>query len=192
MDHMVAEGDRLFADTPFAATWVIMHDALSAWWEKESQAHLASLGFDKDRQISCKGGTNQDTRYAGKLVGDSPELMPLDNQLFLYYEHAMKQHIALTRDMPIGHGKRFGIANKEELTSTMERVWNDVAPRSDQIVRDISYFPKALDAIIDAEGAKVADVDIRKGRRATRRLDVHADCHEALEERAKKWALLDP
>ena len=123
---------------------------------------------------------------------DSPELMPLDNQLFLYYEHAMKQHIALTRDMPIGHGKRFGIANKEELTSTMERVWNDVAPRSDQIVRDISYFPKALDAIIDAEGAKVADVDIRKGRRATRRLDVHADCHEALEERAKKWALLDP
>ena len=124
--------------------------------------------------------------------GDSPELMPLDNQLFLYYEHAMKQHIALTRDMPIGHGKRFGIANKEELTSTMECVWNDVAPRSDQIVRDISYFPKALDAIIDAEGAKVADVDIRKGRRATRRLDVHADCHEALEERAKKWALLDP
>ena len=124
--------------------------------------------------------------------GDSPELMPLDNQLFLYYEHAMKQHIALTHDMPIGHGKRFGIANKEELTSTMERVWNDVAPRSDQIVRDISYFPKALDAIIDAEGAKVADLDIRKGRRATRRLDVHADCHEALEERAKKWALLDP
>ena len=74
-----------------------------------AQAHLASLGFSKDRQLSAKGETNEGTRYEGKLVGDSPELMPLDNQLFSYFEHSMKQHVAVTRDMLIGHAKRFGL-----------------------------------------------------------------------------------
>ena len=44
----------------------------------------------------------------------------------------------------------------------MRRVW-EVAPTSEQIVHDISYYPKALDAIIAAEGAKVEDIDIRAG-----------------------------
>eukprot|EP00966_Prymnesium_polylepis_P280235 6475081-Prymnesium_polylepis.1 len=121
MDHVVAEGNRLFADTPYASTWVIMHDALSTWWEKAAQEHLAALGFGLDRQISAKGDTNEGTRYEGKLVGDSPELMPLDNRLFSYFEHSMKQHAALTRELPIGDPKRFSLGTPAEVSSTMKR-----------------------------------------------------------------------
>ena len=32
-DHVIAEGNRLFADTPFANTWMIYHDALPQWWD---------------------------------------------------------------------------------------------------------------------------------------------------------------
>ena len=67
-----------------------------------------------------------------------------------------------------------------------------MAPTSEQIVHDISYIPKAIDAIIAAEGAKVEDDDIRKGRRATRKLDVHGDCAESLDERSSKWDSWDP
>ena len=74
----------------------------------------------------------------------------------------------------------------------MERIWNDVSPTSDQIVRDISYFPKALDEVIAAQGAKVDDKKIRKGHRACRALTLHPDCQEYLDSRAAKWDLFDP
>ena len=80
----------------------------------------------------------------------------------------------------------------KEVETTMERVWNQVSPTSDQIVRDISYFPRALDEIIQAEGAKVDDKKIRRGRRACRALVLHPDCQESLDARAAKWDLLDP
>ena len=90
------------------------------------QAHLASLGFGPDRHISAQGDTNAGSRYEGKLVGDSPELMPLDNQLFAYLEHSIKQHAAITRGMAIGHPKRFGLSTPSEVASTIRRVWQAI------------------------------------------------------------------
>ena len=52
----------------------------------------------------------------------------------------------------------------------MERTWaSPTAVTSDRIVEDILRFPKALDAVIAAKGAKVADVAGVKVRRAGRR-----------------------
>jgi hypothetical protein len=38
IDHIISEGNIAFARTPFAATWVIGHDALSQFTEKGAQA----------------------------------------------------------------------------------------------------------------------------------------------------------
>ena len=83
MDHVIAEGNRLFADTPFANSWVIYHDALSQWWSKGAQAYIEETypGFGA-RQCRGLGHTNEDTSYEGKLPGDTPEYMPLDSNLF--------------------------------------------------------------------------------------------------------------
>ena len=68
--------------TTHESDFFIYHDALSAWWEKEAQEHMASLGY-ADRQVRCIGDTNADfARYKGCLVGDSPELMPLSGADF--------------------------------------------------------------------------------------------------------------
>ena len=96
VDHVVKEGNRLFEGTEFENTWVIYHDALLQWWEKGTQAHLLSLGFPPARQMCCQGETNKGTRYEGKLVGDTPEFMPLDTNLFSDYEVSMSQHVATT------------------------------------------------------------------------------------------------
>jgi hypothetical protein len=37
MDAFIAEGNRLFAPTKYASTWIIWHDALPAWFESEAQ-----------------------------------------------------------------------------------------------------------------------------------------------------------
>jgi len=43
MDHIIAEGNCIFADTDRKDTWMIYHDHLKIWWEKESQEYLKSL-----------------------------------------------------------------------------------------------------------------------------------------------------
>jgi hypothetical protein len=36
--HTVAEGNRLYKGTKWGKSWVIYHDALSAWWDPGAQA----------------------------------------------------------------------------------------------------------------------------------------------------------
>ena len=45
INHVIDEGNRLFADTRFKNSWVIYHDALSQWWEADTQGHPAKMGF---------------------------------------------------------------------------------------------------------------------------------------------------
>jgi len=195
-DHAVTEGNRLFAGTPFASTWVIYHDALTQWWEPGTQAHLRSLGFPPSRQMCCQGDTNKGTkaepnRYEGKLVGDSPELDPLDSNLFSDFEVSMAQHVVATCELPVDDSKRFGIGTPQQLSSTMERVWQ-VCPSSERIVQDIKRVPKAIARIIECSVAKVPELDNWRGRRTTKRVTLHGDFADALAAREAKFARLNP
>ena len=61
MDHAISEGNRLFRDTPYANTWVMYHDALSAWWSVAAQDHMRCRRFH-NRQVHGLGLANRDTR----------------------------------------------------------------------------------------------------------------------------------
>ena len=37
VDHVIDKGNWLFAETRFAGTWSIYHNALPQWWEKRTQ-----------------------------------------------------------------------------------------------------------------------------------------------------------
>lgn len=68
-----------------------------------------------------------------------------------------------------------------------------MVPTSAQIVRDISRFPAALDAIIAAKGAKVDWADVRQGRRRPKtQVCVPVSCPEAEEMQRVKYQRLDP
>lgn len=190
INHVIAEGDKLFAQTLFASNWVIFHDALSQWWEAGAQAHLAARGFPKSRQICAQSDTNAETRYENGLVGDSPECDPLDSNLFSDFEYGMKQHVAITAELAHDSPNRFKLGTPNELSSTMERTW-EVCPTPERIVQDISRFPQALNAIISARGAKVPELDNRRGRRATQKFVSHSDCKEAEQLKEAKWMRLD-
>jgi hypothetical protein len=61
-DHAIQCGNELFANTPFKNTWVIYHDALSAWWSEQEHRNTwqkKDLHIDKfaalDTRIKTKG-----------------------------------------------------------------------------------------------------------------------------------------
>ena len=193
MDWLVPEFKRVFEDTPYADTFVIYHDALKEWWEPAAQQHLLEKhGISSARQMCCKGDTNLKVaaHYRGKLVGDSPELMPLDNNLFADFENAMSHNIAHTADLPHGHPEKFLVGTPAEVQRTMLRTW-EMAPTSVRIVEDVLRFPASLDAIIAAKGAKVEKLGKRKGRRSRKRF-LPPSCPEAEEHTLTKYRRLDP
>jgi hypothetical protein len=189
IDHIIGACDEAFRDTPYASTYVIAHDALSQFTEARAQAYLLSKGFGPARLLGPSGDTNAGTRYATRAVGDSPELMPCDSNLFADYSRGIKMHRAATWDLPVDDPRKFKFGTPAEVASTMRRVWQ-VCPTSERIVQDINRFPEALDKIIAAEGAYVPELDKRTGRRArraTRAFDYHPDCAGALNANAVKY-----
>ena len=160
---MIDEGNRLFADTRHANSWFMYHDALPQWWEKGAQEHIKSRGMEH-RQWRARGPTNNliARYYRDKLMGDSPELMPLDSTLFGDQIEWVAWLVVSTAMLPVK--EQYSMATPDEAWRTMVDAWTQV-PES-RIVDDIDRFTLALNAIIEAKGAYVADMDLRKGHRA--------------------------
>ena len=62
---------------------MICHDALNQYWEAGAPDYLKTRGFGPERRARRMKAS----RYAGRLVGNSPELMPLDSNLFADLEY---------------------------------------------------------------------------------------------------------
>ena len=163
MDHVISEGNRLFADTPFAKNWTIYHDALPQWWERAAQDHIRMRGF-WHRQWMADEITNGKVhgRYKNRLMGDSPELMPLDSSLFNDLIEGIAINVVATGSMK--RGRRYSMGLPDEAWRTITSVW-ETTPSSRRITQDIERFRTALDRIIEANGAYVEEYDCRHGHR---------------------------
>ena len=125
----------------------------------------------------------------GRLVGDTPELCPLDSNLFSDYEYAMAQNVAFTADLEHNYPEKFLLGTPAEVQDTMMRTWA-MCPTCERIVQDILRIPDALKDIIAAHCAKVPERDNRRGRRKTRKY-VPPACPEAEARMEAKWRRLD-
>jgi len=184
IDHIISKGNKVYENTQFKHTWVIGHDALSQLWEKGAVEYLALKGFDKTRMLGPQGDTNQnDAHYKDRPVGNSPEVMPLDNNLNadLVYGHSL--HIAVTRHLdsrkPEEAKLKFHCGTPESTASSLKRTW-EIYPSNERVAQDIRRHLKALDRIIEEEGAYVEEMDTRHGRR------YHPDCDLTLKRRKVK------
>ena len=147
--------------------------------------YLDSKGFPPSRLLCAQGSTNLGTRYAGKLVGNSPELMPLDSNLFADLEYAIKQHCALTHDLEKDDPRKFKLGTPQDVWNAMYRSWQTIRP--ERIAQDIDRWERALVSIVGACGAIVPELDNRHGRRAVPFV-AHPDCDESIRVKQEKWA----
>jgi hypothetical protein len=167
MDHAIEQGDKLFAGTAYHDSWWLFHDALSAWWEKEAQEYLEERGF-RDLQLRAWGDTNADYhRYHESLVGNRPEMMPLDTHFFFDLADACDKNIAHTSsckmgpsDDPCKHG-RYGAGTPIHLSHSLCLTWADY-PSSERIVEDIQRLPLTIEQIIAHNGCLVPEAAIHK------------------------------
>ena len=92
--------------------------------------------------------TNKNTRYEGKLVGNSPEFCRgLDAHEFSDLELSITYHTSLTR-MKYDNDdvRKFKTGTPNEVWSTVVRCW-ETEPTSDRIVEDILAFPRVFNKL---------------------------------------------
>eukprot|EP00966_Prymnesium_polylepis_P260274 6012519-Prymnesium_polylepis.1 len=185
IDHIIDEGNAFYKGTRFQDSWIIGHDALSQYWEPDALAHLESRGFPPSRLLCAQGSTNLGTRYAGKLVGNSPELMPLDSNLFADLEYAIKQHCAITHDLDKEDPKKFCLGTPAQVWSAMIRSWEMIPAH--RIATDVKRWETALGMVYYMQGCMVPDLNNRHGRRAHKFVP-HPDCAESVRLKEELYA----
>ncbi len=108
--------------------------------------------------------------YQDKLMGDSPELQPLESNLFC--DQIEKVAWLLVTTAKIEGNNKYSMTMPDKVFRTMVAAWDLVL--LEQTVADIHHFRMALDAIIDiiaANGAYMSDFNLCNGyRRAMQRL----------------------
>jgi hypothetical protein len=144
--------EKAYKGTVYEHIGMLYHDGLTQWWTPESQAYIASRGWQYP-QLCCRDPTNQlhpsgdprkINRYQNKTIGDRPEFARgLDSYGFAHFKAYIMYMRCLTSVYPRTDPRRFLFGTIPEVESTMRRCWT-MAPTSDQIKADILDFPRFL------------------------------------------------
>jgi predicted flap endonuclease-1-like 5' DNA nuclease len=174
-----------FRGTTHEKTFRIYHDALSQLTADETKTWLKTQ-FHEGRSwfdiwITPLHGLNDGTCYAGRPVGNSPELMPLDCSLLADLSHDLSRHVRITKALPSTNPLKFSRSTPGRLSSSLRRLlWHDWgadepsfdpltggSPSAKRIVEDVKKcMDNHITAIIEAKGAMVDGIGNRVGVRA--------------------------
>jgi hypothetical protein len=84
--------------------------------------YLHKKGFGPERYLCAQGKTNADNRYyKGSLVGNRPELMPLDSNLNADHEYGLMWNVAITSDLDKDDPNKFKMGTPSEVSDAMDR-----------------------------------------------------------------------
>jgi hypothetical protein len=167
-----------------ARNWWVYHDALSQITDKECVAYMTEQKY-YDHLIKPELGCNAGTIYEGRLVGNSPELNPLDCSLFADLSHALTLHICLTEKMDKDDIRKFSTATSAKIEWAVDRLFSPATaddvqhPSSDRIKGDIYKIQTSLRSIIEADGTMLDGIGNRNGHRVR-------DTSNAVNEASKR------
>ena len=170
IDHLHAEGQRIFAGTPHADDWCLMHDALSSLTSNKGMEYLhEKLG---DRFLGCSQafaeslGKSYPKQYLGRMVGDSPELDPCDTHAFAHLVDGTLRNWAGTFAWKDDRPGKFRLDTPRVTADALTRTFmSGNAPTDEQILADVCRIPRTLRAVVDARGCRVDEIALRHGRR---------------------------
>jgi hypothetical protein len=162
------ESNQVMQGTKHADDWYFYHDALSQLTAKDMQNWLVEKGY-KERWLLPLIGLIKGTVDENRPIGDSLEMMPLDNSLFEDLHAEVCRHAAQTVLLPLEDPEKFSLANPKEVARAYLRLWdhmlptNEGCPCSSRIVEDCTKFVSNIRVIYDAKGIMVSGVGNRNG-----------------------------
>jgi hypothetical protein len=167
--HIVLETQKCFKDTNYKDTYHFYHDALTQLtneetvsWMKETKVPGESSTIYQ-RWIKPENGLNDEfgKRWWGRPIGNSPELMPLDNSLNQDVHESVRTHVIVSL-AAVSDDKRdprlFSTATPKLGSSAYRRVFcpeTGVSPRPDRIIQDVHKVVHACKEIHAAKGVYV-------------------------------------
>lgn len=108
VEHILTDSARLFKGTEFENTWKFYHDALSLMTSKSTIQWTKNNNYLKRWVLPL--GINKGTVYFGRVIGNSPELMLMDNSLNKDLDDEVCYHIALMYNLEHDDLKKFTLS----------------------------------------------------------------------------------
>lgn len=159
-----------FDGTVYQDCFSIYHDHLVLMWSKEGIDHMKNIGmWDHIIKVSKPNNNAIHARYRNSVPGDSPEMCKgLDCYGFAHSAAAELFHIILTWNLADNDPKKFRVNTPKNVSSTMRRIWESVAPTSEQLVKDLTDWRRTAMIIVQNKGCVVRGEAFRHGHRALR------------------------
>ena len=167
-----------YKGTKYEDTYLWSHDALTQMFDKTCIEWMKEQGFydrwlkpemDISKEVCWeKDGLKVSRRYNGRPVGNSPELMPLDNSLFRDFRSSLNLHVGLTAHLPDTDIRKFCKSTPKRLDRAVSRIWDPtrgIAPKPCRIVQDIGRIATACMQIVEFGGGEVPGLAERNGHR---------------------------
>ena len=172
IDHIYKETRKRFEDTEYRDNFYFYHDALTLMTCKTAVEYMKQKDIYKHWVLPEQGLFSRDhdselKAYAGRPVGNSPELMPLDNSLNRDIHTAVQKHIAMTNTLDDNDSRKFSLSTPKKGTVAYLKILNSgCAPREDRIIQDVFKFEGACLLIMELDG-KILNDRTDYGRRVT-------------------------
>ena len=112
-------------------------------------------------KINLNGGTT----YFGRPVGNSPEFMPLDNELNNDIQQSLSLHYAITLELDDYDEKKFSMRTPNEISKGIRRIFQEGnVPFSNLILQDINKAVIAFRTVCQHQGRMVPGLTNRSGQ----------------------------
>jgi hypothetical protein len=166
--HMVIKTKKCYKNTSYQNTYHSYHDALlqlthdtTVEWMMKTKIPDENTVVYK-RWIKPENGLNDSfgPRWKQRPIGNSPELMPLDNSLNQDVHGSVRKHAVMSLRLCTEwrNDSLFSMATPKEASHAYRRIFDPttgVAPKPERIVQDVKKVMNALQVIFDAEGVYV-------------------------------------
>ena len=155
--YMVIEAKKCYANTEHENTYSIYHDALTQITH-ESCIQWMKTTFVPGENTLVYNRFMFGKRWMGRLVGNTPEVMPLDTCLFQDVKESVRKHVAMSltiREPGVKDDRLFLMTTPKDAWHAYSWVFDPqtgVAPTSKRILHDIHRVKNAWWEIFKAEG----------------------------------------
>jgi hypothetical protein len=119
--HIVEASKRVMKGTDFYKNWYWYHDALPQLTARCTMEWLAATCL-LDRWVCPELDLNKGTVFAGRPVGNSPELMPWDTSLNKDLKDQLKMHVMFTFSLHPDDPRKFTKSTPRELEDAVRRL----------------------------------------------------------------------
>lgn len=170
-------------DTIYEGRGLFFHDALSQLTERDTITWMKNNKYG-DRtyysmwikpELGCNDVVEREDgkpvrSYSKRPVGNSPELMCLDNSLNQDIHENVRRNVSATSFLPDDDERKFSLTTPSHIVRAYRRVHcpttsHSTIPSSNRIIQDIRKVLFALRCIVEVEGNVVRGLASREGHR---------------------------